>query len=390
MRYAPAIPIFESSGFSECLDRLSARGRENRPLATYRLQFHAGFGFRDAHRLLPYLRQLGISHCYSSPLLKARPGSMHGYDITDHNQLNPEIGSREEFETFASELKAAGMGLILDVVPNHVGIGENNPWWRDVLENGCASAYADYFDIDWCPLKPELRNKVLLPILGDQYGEDLEHGRLSLVFNIETCEFLIAYHDRRLPLDSRSLPLIFSPAPAHTTPQRGIRPDAISDEPDGAALRALLGEFGNLPPHWTIDRDEVAQRQRDIPVLKQKLRALIQNSAAVRKLVGEAVAGVNGTAGVPRSFDMLHRLLEAQVYRLAHWRVSAEEINYRRFFDINDLVGLRMENPAVFAETHKQLRRWLADGIVDGIRIDHLDGMLNPRQYLPRIQMFYV
>ena len=389
MRSAPAISIIETSGFSECLDRLSARGRQDRPLASYRLQFHAGFGFRDARRILPYLRQLGISHCYSSPILKARPGSMHGYDITDHNQLNPEIGSREEFESFTSELKAAGMGLILDVVPNHVGIGENNPWWRDVLQNGRASVYAGYFDIDWNPLKPELRNKVLLPILGDQYGEDLERGRLSVVFDLETTEFLVAYHDRRLPIEPRSLPLIFSPPVLHTTPIRGIRPHATADEPEVVAFRGLLGEFGNLPPHSSIDRDEVAQRQLEIPILKQKLRALTQDSAAVRQFVREGVAAVNGTPGDARSFDALHRLLEAQVYRLAHWRVSAEEINYRRFFDINDLVGLRMENPAVFADTHRLIRTFLAEGMVTGLRIDHPDGLYNPRQYFTRLQMLY-
>lgn len=389
MRSAPAISIIESHGFSECLDRLSARGRQNRPRATYRLQFHAGFRFVDALRIVPYLEQLGISHCYSSPILKARPGSMHGYDITDHNQLNPEIGSQEEFQAFASELKQRGMSLILDVVPNHVGISENNPWWRDVLENGRASAYADYFDIDWQPLKAELLNKLLLPILGEQYGEELEQGRLSLVFDEEAAEFLVAYYDRRLPLDPRGLPRIFSPMPAYTTPLRGVRPDAVGDEPEVAAFRALLVEFDNLPPHSTTDRDQVAERQRQIPPLKQRLKALVHESAAVRHFVREALSHVNGIPGDPRSFDMLHRILEVQVYRLAHWRVSAEEINYRRFFDINDLVGLRMENPAVFAATHRLIRSFLAEGTISGLRIDHPDGLYNPRQYFTRLQMLY-
>lgn len=389
MRSSPAISLIEAHGYSECLDRLSARARQRRPLATYRLQFHAGFRFVDALRIVPYLEQLGVSHCYSSPILKARPGSMHGYDITDHNQLNPEIGSQEEFQAFASELKQRGMGLILDVVPNHVGISENNPWWHDVLENGRASAYADYFDIDWQPLKAELLNKLLLPILGEQYGEELEQGRLSLVFDEETSEFLLAYYDRRLPLDPRSLPLIFSPTPAYTTPLRGIRPDAVADEPEVLAFRALLTEFSNLPPHFTTDRDQVAERQRQMPPLKQRLQALVRESAAVRQFVREAVRHVNGTPGDARSFDMLHRILEVQVYRLAHWRVSAEEINYRRFFDINDLVGLRMENPAVFAATHRLIRSFLAEGTVAGLRIDHPDGLYNPRQYFTRLQMLY-
>ena len=389
MRSAPSISIIDASGFSECLDRLSARGRQNRPVATYRLQFNAHFRFVDAKRIVPYLHRMGVSHCYASPLLKARPGSMHGYDITDHNQLNPEIGTEQEFDSFVAELKAHGMGLVLDIVPNHVGISENNPWWRDVLENGRASAFADYFDIDWQPLKAELRNKLLLPILGDQYGEDLEQGRLLLIFDEPAAEFLVGYYDRRLPLDPQTLPRIFAPPPTYTTPLRGVRPDSVAEDPEVGAFRALLVEFDSLPLHSTIDPDEVAQRQRDMPFLKKRLGALVRESVAVRQFIREGVKTANGVPGEPHSFDMLHRLLEAQVYRLAHWRVSAEEINYRRFFDINDLVGLRMENPEVFAATHVLIRRLLGEGKVTGLRIDHPDGLYNPRQYFTRLQMLY-
>src|SRR5512142_196341 len=173
----------EYSGLSECLDRLAAEKRSTRPVSTYRLQFHAGFRFEDARRLVAYLHQLGVTHCYASPILQARLGSTHGYDITDHNAINPEIGTEDQFHALVAELKAHDMGLVLDTVPNHMGVGHgNNPWWQDVLENGRASEYADFFDIDWEPLKAELHAKVLIPILGDQYGEELEQGRLRLTY----------------------------------------------------------------------------------------------------------------------------------------------------------------------------------------------------------------
>ena len=184
--------------YSEALDRLAARDARHRPLATYRLQFHAGFRFSDALQLVDYFSALGISHLYSSPIFKARAGSTHGYDITDHNKLNPELGTDEEFRALTDALKSRAIGLVLDIVPNHVGIGEHNPWWQDVLANGRSSRFAEYFDIDWSPLKPELENKVLLPVLGLQYGEELESGRIKLEFD---GEFFVCYYDKRFPLD---------------------------------------------------------------------------------------------------------------------------------------------------------------------------------------------
>ena len=372
MRANPAILITESSGISECLDRLASEKRSARPLSTYRLQFNASFRFEHARRVIGYLHALGVSHVYSSPILKARTGSMHGYDITDHNQVNPEIGSYEELQDLVRELKNYGMGQVLDFVPNHMGIGPGtNPWWRDVLANGRASDFADFFDLDWDPLKPELRNKLLLPILGDQYGAELEAGHIRVVADQEG--FHLEYYDKLLPLDPQTIPMIFEPLAAET-PQE---------------LRNLLSGLRNLPSHSATDGDAVRQRRRTVPSLLQALKELLTKSEPVRQSVDSAVAQMNGRPGDARSFDPLHRLLEAQVYRLAHWRVSGEEINYRRFFDVNDLIGLCMENPRVFAATHQLLRHLLADDMVHGLRLDHCDGLLNPKQYMIRLQMLY-
>jgi (1->4)-alpha-D-glucan 1-alpha-D-glucosylmutase len=373
MRSNSSTLITESSGISECLDRLAAQKHSTRPLSTYRLQFNAGFRFQDAQQLAGYLHALGISHVYFSPILKARPGSVHGYDIADHNELNPEIGSYQELQDFIRELRNYGIGRILDLVPNHMGIGPGmNPWWWDVLSNGRTSEFAEFFDIDWNPIKQELHNKVLLPILGGQYGGELESGRLRLVSGEN--DFHIEYYDRNLPLDPQTIPLIYDP---------------VADELQETELRNVLTGLRNLPPHSITDGETVRQRRRNISLLTSALHAMIRDVSEVGRITAKALEIVNGRAGDPHSFDALHRLLEAQVYRLAHWRVSGDEINYRRFFDINDLVGLRMENPRVFAATHTLLRKLLAEDIIQGIRIDHADGLFNPKQYLIRVQMLY-
>ena len=381
MRTSLPILIEPASELSECFERLAAKKRELSPLSTYRLQFSQNFHFEDARKLAPYLWRLGVSHCYASPLLKARAGSEHGYDIIDHSQLNPEIGSEEEFRNFASELKARGMGLILDIVPNHMGIGSGtNPWWQDVLQNGRTSAYADFFDIDWEPLKPELRNKVLTPILGSPYGEDLDQGNIQVAF--EEGRFVVKYFEQLLPVDPRTIPAIFEAGE-----------DRHPHNPDGDAgpteLSSLLEAFRQLPANDATESERIARRQGQIPPLLERLQKLAQDSSAVRGAIVEALRVLNGTPGDSQSFDTLHNLLEAQVYRLAFWRVSGEEINYRRFFDINDLVGLRMENPLVFAETHKLIRKLLGEGLISGLRVDHPDGLLNPAQYFVRLQMLY-
>lgn len=389
MRPAPATSIFESTGYSECLDRISATGGAARPLATYRLQFNATFRFADAELLLGYLDALGISHCYASPLLQAREGSMHGYDITNHNLLNPEIGSEEDFHRFTHELRAREMGLILDLVPNHVGVGRHNPWWQDVLENGRTSIYAGYFDIDWTPIKPELREKLLLPVLGGQYGEELEQGRLKLAYDEEENKVYVEYYDKRFPVDPQTYPLLFAERRSAGPTGTGEHDDRLPPEPALNELRSLMAEFGDLPHHSTTDPEITELRRQRAPQLRWRFAEMLRQYPALLDYLHHRMEMCNGNPERPRSFDCLHRLLEAQAYRLAHWKVSAEEINYRRFFDINDLVGLRMENPEVFAATHKLVRKLLADSAVGGLRIDHPDGLFNPRQYFTRLQMLY-
>ena len=374
----------ESSDVSECLDRLSYQKNQNRPISTYRLQLNAGFRFEDARQLLPYLAELGITHCYFSPILKARPGSTHGYDITDHNALNPEIGSEAEFDACVRDMKAMGIGLILDVVPNHMGVGYNTtPWWQDVLRNGESSEFADYFDIDWNPLKPELRGKVLLPMLGQTYGEELEQGHFKLEY--EDGRYRLGYYDKKLPVDPQTYALIFEQV-------TGLQ--EFSSDPEWlnrgvAEFNELIGEFRSLPLHTTRDPLQRRQRRLEIPRLLTRLANLRQKYPAASAIVDVAAQRMNGIPGAARSFGPMHRLLESQAYRLAFWRVSSEEINYRRFFDINDLVGLRMENPAVFEGTHRLMRKLLAEEAVSGLRLDHPDGLLNPIQYFTRLQMLY-
>ena len=360
------------------MDGLADTKRSLRPSSTYRLQFHSKFRFTDAEKLVEYLHELGISHCYASPILKARAGSTHGYDITDHNALNPEVGTQEEFERFSARLREHGIGLLLDVVPNHMGIGAgDNPWWQDVLQNGRAAEHADYFDIDWNPLKAELRNKLLLPILGNYYGDELESGKIQL--EVFDGEIVFRYYDKILPVDPQTIPMIFGALGDVRKREGHHMPELIQ----------VLDELRGFPPNWTEDHDLALTRRRGLPPLLDRLAYLLTGSESVRQAAEDAMALLNGDPADPRSFDGLHRLLEAQPYRLAFWRVSGEEINYRRFFDINDLVGLRMEDPRVFAETHRLLRKLLAEGHVSGLRLDHPDGLFNPLQYFVRAQMLY-
>jgi len=382
MRSNSSALVDESIGLAECLDRLASRKHDDRPLSTYRLQFNREFRFEDARLLVPYLHALGISHCYASPVLKARSGRPHGYDITDHNAFNPEIGTEEEFRNLVADLKSFGMGLVLDTVPNHMGIGQgDNPWWNDVLQNGRTSRYASFFDIDWTPLKPELTNRVLFPVLAGPYGAELEQGRIQL--GLENGRFFVQYYDKRLPVDPQTIPLIFEPL-GDLRVQSVQLPDNMRSE-----LEDILFHLRQLPPNATTDRQHATRRQTEAPVWLDKLAELAGRSAEVRSFMEYACKSCNGVSGNSRSFDCLHRVLDAQVYRLAHWQVSGEEINYRRFFDINELVGLRMENPEVFAATHKLIRKLMSEGSIDGVRLDHPDGLLNPAQYFMRLQMLY-
>lgn len=355
----------------------SRRSGSRIPRATYRLQLNRTFTLSDATALVPYLAELGVSHAYCSPYLRARPGSMHGYDIIDHNALNPEIGTPEDLERFVAALHSHGMGQILDVVPNHMGImGADNTWWLDVLENGRASAYADFFDIDWDPANPALRDKALLPVLGDHYGVVLERGELQLAFERDIGSFRIGYCDHRFPVDPREYSRIL---------QRVQFPDGLEDLAR-AEFESLITAFSHLPSRDGADGNGAQERNRDKELHKRRLARLCDEHQALDTAVQAAVSGFNGTLGDPSSFDLLHELLENQAYRLAYWRVASDEINYRRFFDINDLAALRMENMAVFEATHRLVLRLVAERQVDGLRIDHPDGLYLPADYFGRIQ----
>jgi len=343
-----------------------------RPRATYRLQFSKTFGFDDARRIVPYLAHLGISHVYASPLLKARPGSTHGYDIVDHNRLNPEIGGLVKFDALVGELRRHGMGLILDFVPNHMGVGPDNPWWVDILEWGRASPYAEYFDIDWEPLEPTLNGKVLLPVLGDHYGLVLERGELQVRFKAAEGSFAITYWDNTFPVSPYGCLGLLEATAQHSS----------------AVAQALAPILGDLRDCLRGRRDRSAtktQRQR-VSELKRRLAALVAEDKVAKQAIFDAVHDVNGRAGERESFDALHRLLERQPYRLAYWRVAAHEINYRRFFDINDLASLRMEQPALFEASHGLIRRFLVDDKIQGLRLDHVDGLRDPKEYFERLQ----
>jgi (1->4)-alpha-D-glucan 1-alpha-D-glucosylmutase len=345
------------------------------PIATYRLQFNASFTFRDARNIVGYLEALGISDCYASSYLRAVPGSAHGYDIADPTMLNPEIGTDEEYWSWVGALRQAGMGHILDVVPNHMGIARSaNPWWMDVLENGPSSRYARFFDIEWKPIKDELADKVLLPILGDYYGSVLENQQLTLEFRDGA--FVVRYGDDWLPLAPDTYPRILEAA--------------LSEWPGGDAdkdeLRSIMTAAGNLPPRATSDPDAIVVRAREKEIVKRRLAALATVSAGLPEAINRALTAFNGTRGQPRSFDRLDALLHEQSYRLSDWHVASEEINYRRFFDVNQLVALRVEDPVVFDEVHKFVLELLARGAPTGLRIDHVDGLFAPADYLRRLQ----
>jgi (1->4)-alpha-D-glucan 1-alpha-D-glucosylmutase len=341
------------------------------PRATYRLQLHKDFSFDDASAALPYLHRLGVSHIYCSPIWRARPGSLHGYDVVAHDEINPELGGRDGFERFANAARELGMGLILDMVPNHMGVlGADNPWWTDVLENGQASAYARHFDIDWHPVNADLEGKVLLPVLGGHYGDVLAQGQLRVGFERNRGRLVLRYFDHCFPLALRSYSLVLS--------QAGQR---LGDGHARTQVEGLGEAFAALPARTVFD-PEVARSREE---LKSRLAELAQGHAEVAAAIEASLGVVNEEA----SRDTLHALHEGQHYRLAYWRVAADEINYRRFFDINELAALRMEEPAVFEATHSMALELAAQGVVDGLRIDHPDGLHDPARYFAQLQEGY-
>ena len=326
------------------------------PRSTYRLQLHAGFRFSDATALVPYLARLGVTHVYASPYLKARAGSTHGYDIVDHNALNPEIGTREEYDAFVETLHAHGMGHILDFVPNHMGVGgDDNAWWLDLLTWGEDSHYADYFDVDWRPLRAELRGKVLLPFLGQQYGAVLDAGELR--WEYADGGFALRYYEHRFPLRPSTYGLLLE-----------------------GAERASLASFAPLFTALDAMPERGARRE---------------GAASLRRLLAETeedgaralVAQLDRARTTPDGKALIERVVEAQRWRPTSWHVAAEEINYRRFFDINSLGAIRMEQAGCFGDAHKLVFELIERGAIDGLRLDHVDGLYDPIGYCDLLRM---
>jgi (1->4)-alpha-D-glucan 1-alpha-D-glucosylmutase len=347
------------------------------PTCTYRLQFNRWFTFAQAREIVAYLHELGVSDVYASPYFQASPDSLHGYDITDHNKLNPAIGSRADYDAWIAQLHAHGMGHVLDFVPNHVGIADSrNEWWMDVLENGPSSRYAPYFDIDWEPLISHLRDKVLLPILSDQYGCVLERGELQVRFEEGT--FYLLYGERRLPIAPGTYRYILDVALKNLA--------EYSDEDFYAEVQSILTALEYLPKRNEPDPKRIAEREREKEIIKRRLERRCAEAPEVQRAIERALLQINGKRGDPRSFDKLDELLNAQSYRLAFWRVAAEEINYRRFFDVNDLAAIRVELPKVFDAVHRLVFELVSTGAVTGLRIDHPDGLYLPREYFVKLQ----
>jgi (1->4)-alpha-D-glucan 1-alpha-D-glucosylmutase len=355
-------------------ERGSARIDAVIPRATYRVQLHSGFTFAMAAELVPYLADLGVSHLYCSPFLRARAGSQHGYDIVDHASINPEIGSRADLDALVAALHDHGMSMLIDVVPNHMGVhGSDNAWWLDVLEDGPSSPYAEYFDVDWHSADPSLYGRVLLPILGAQYGTVLQRHELRLVFDAECGALQLQYADHRLPIDPSHYGPLLRQVIA-STPAGSLDADALR------ALRELVDAFALLPKRSDLDRR--AQRRHDKLALKARLARSVCATPGLAQRLRDRLAAINDSPDLA----VLDDLLDAQAYRLAYWRVAGDEINYRRFFDVNELAALRMEREEVFEATHGLVLSLAASGAADGLRIDHSDGLADPAAYFQRLQ----
>lgn len=397
------------------------------PLATYRIQLRPELGLNQVRLLLPYLQALGISDVYLSPLFHAREESAHGYDVVDHARIEPTFGDLAAFQNLAEDIRSRQMGLLLDVIPNHMGINDpDNRWWQDVLENGQASRFARYFDIDWQPKASQMTGKVLLPFLGKPFGEALEQGELQVV--CEDYRLQLQYGPRRFPLTPSSWPIVLETmyacwkaaqasdsntqsdlpritpigvdflegnGPAHRVmvvaddASAAFAPPTDWEVSEEAELRSIITQLRQLPTSDHRDQESTQQRYREQRVARRRLRDLLNRCPAMRQALDEAIAQINGQPGDPRSFDCLEQLLAQQHYRLAFWRVAAEEINYRRFFDINDLAAIRVEDREVFDAVHQLVALFLERGWITGLRVDHPDGLLDPQAYFENLQSLF-
>ncbi len=349
------------------------------PSATCRIQLRSGFPFAALDEILDYLHDLGIRGLYLSPFLTARPGSPHGYDVVNPSSVNLELGGEDALRGLCARARSRGFAVIADVVPNHMCIhGSGNPWWQDVLENGPSSPFSRVFDIDWHPPKTELANKVLLPFLGDQYGTVLENHQIRIIYRAGA--FWAEYYELLLPLAPRSWTEILEPARRALTERLGESEERVQE------LESILTALNHLPTQTETDAPSVKERQREKEIIKRRLGALVEGSREVREAVDASVTDVNGCPGDPRSLDRLEALLDKQAYRLCYWRVAADEINYRRFFDVNELAAIRVEDPLVFDLVHGCILALVRDGCLTGLRVDHVDGLLDPRAYLRKLQ----
>lgn len=334
------------------------------PLATYRLQLTADFDFDKAAAVVPYLKALGITHLYASPVMKARKGSTHGYDTVDHSQFNPELGGEAGFARLNEALEAHDLGLIIDFVPNHVGVHfADNPWWLDVLEWGQASPHAASFDIDWDQLAFRARGGVLLPILGSSYGEALERGDIELRYDPDEGSLSAWYFEHRLPIAPERYGEILRVIVKEA--------DAAETEP-GKGLLSLATRYTGLR----------RPNRKEAPVFKTELKEI----AGAADIIGRGLAAYRAGKDRPAQTLTLHHLLERQHYKLGHWRLASSDINYRRFFDVNGLAGLRVEDASTFAATHRLVKQLIVDGKLQGIRLDHIDGLRDPAQYCQRLR----
>jgi (1->4)-alpha-D-glucan 1-alpha-D-glucosylmutase len=348
------------------------------PAATYRLQFHHGFRFIAAQALVPYLSALGISDLYASPLFRARRRSLHGYSVTNPLEINPELGSRVSFNALARVLKSHHMGLLLDIVPNHMALSHDNPWWLDILENGPASPYALFFEVDWQPAAKLLEGRVLQPILGAPYNQVLENQEIRLT--LDEGGFAVHYYDHKFPLDPKTY------GPILTLGLEGLIERYGSDHAAFSSLQRLITLMDHLPDRTETSRGKLRERNRQKEILKENLWRLYRDNTLIREFIDENLRLFNGRRGDPDSFHLLDGLLQVQAYRLAYWQVAQDMINYRRFFSINDLIGLRVEDPQVFEASHSLLFSLARDHRITGLRIDHLDGLYDPQEYLERLQ----
>ncbi len=347
--------------------------------ATYRLQFNDKFRFADAEALIPYLHNLGVSHIYASPVFEARPGSQSGYDTCDFSRISPELGGEEAFNSLVEALHRHGMGMIVDFVPNHMSAHPQwNQWWRSVLANGPSSSVSEYFDVDWNPVNSNLHGKVLLAILGRQYGDVLESGELRIAY--QDGEFCLLYGDYNLPLNPRQMKVLLRHR-SHEVAESSDIDDATRQE-----FESILFHLDHIPGYQQAGLMARADRERETAVATHRLTRVMQQSPALRKHLEAVIEEYNGIPGQPESFDLMHELLEQQPYRLSYWRTAMQEINYRRFFDINDLIGLRMEYEPLFRVAHAKLIELTEKGAIDGIRLDHIDGLLDPQQYLLQLR----